>query len=203
MKGFGRLLGIVCLLASLSLSAQTLTMKNGWTATVTAQGQNYTTNSVLVSQSLAVNASWDSKLTANPDTLLKIWFLQGSTNLANTPLLLTNVKLATLAETQGYLYIQLTPAVISSQPAVDQANKFLASKTPTGQFCLTVKSVLVKSKRAVILSNGMIAVATGKIDLLPPNGKTGCVCGRGLAPADGSEFEIFEVQSRCDTAKKK
>jgi hypothetical protein len=203
MKGFGRLLGIVCLLVPFSLSAQTLTMKNGWTATVTAQGQNYTTNSVLVSQSLAVNASWDSKLTANPDTLLKIWFLQGSTNLANTPLLLTNVKLATLAETQGYLYIQLTPAVISSQPAVDEANKFLASKTPTGEFCLNVKSVLVKSKRAVILSNGMIAVATGKIDLLPPNGKSGCVCGRGLAPANGSEIEIFEVQSRCVTAKKK
>ena len=141
--------------------------------------------------------------------MLKIAFLQGTTYVGETPIVVTNVANAKLwvpnppNTNPQPPEVYLTPVKMDSQKDVAEANRFLATKVPTKDFCLTAKSGTYKGRRGIILANGLVLVATGKINLLPKEGEKGCVCGRGLAPAEGSDIEIFEVKSRCVVAAAK
>jgi hypothetical protein len=198
-----RLLWIVCVLAicAFPLGAQTtLTMIDGWNGpTVTAQAQNITTNSLLLSKQLNYNQSWDTTLPANGNTLIKIWFNDGTTSLAQTPLAVVNVKTAKLEDSGGYMILTLTP-VSGLGHKVDEANAFLNSKVPTKEFCLGGKVADYLGKRGFILANGMVVILTGNLSVVPDNGKAACLCGRGLAPGAAGDIELFEVKGRCDIA---
>jgi|GEM_PF-3693018 len=197
-----RLLWVVCVLAicALPLEAQTtLTMVNGWNgATVTAQAQDVSTNGLVVSSQLGYNQSWDTKQPANGNTLIKIWFNNGTTSLAQTPLAVVNVKTAKLEDSGGYMILTLTP-VSGLGHKVDEANAFLAAKVPTKEFCLAGKIADYLGKRGFILANGMVVILTGNLSVVPDNGKAACLCGRGLAPGASGDIELFEVKSRCDS----
>lgn len=200
-----RLTLVVCLLtlAVLPLGAQTLIMSNGWSQSVTAQAQNVTGGGPVQSQPLNQGNQWNTGMPANPDTDLKIAFLQGSNYLANTPFLVSDVVKATLVYNSTYNIVSvfLTPAPTGAKHEHDvtEANAFLAMKTPTKEFCLTV--LRLKNDR-LLLGNGLIVAAAGDLKLLPKEGASGCVCGRGLAPAPKTYVERFEVKARCEAPKK-
>ena len=203
-----RFLLVACFLfaCSLPLFAQpTMTMSNGWNQTVTGAAATTTQNNQVQTHTLAPNQSWDTGDPANGNTMLQIKFSNSSGNLANTPVYITNVVTAKLVynQTYGVLTVQLTPATGGGkhEHATAEANVFLAMKPPTRQFCLEVD--VLKGHKTLLLANGMVVAATGKVALLPPEGKSGCVCGKGLPPAKGSDMEQFEVEKRCDTPKKK
>lgn len=200
-------LGITC-----SLFAQTtLTMTDQSGSTVTGSAQDVSDNQLVVTSQINNNQTWDTKEPANGNTLIKIAFMSGTTALGGTPWMVTNVKNAKLyypnppVTNPPELTVYLTPATISfgTKHDVDEANHFLGSKLPTNEFCLTAKAMTFQGKRRVVLANGAVLIAAGKVDLLPKDGEHGCVCGRGLARTAGSEFEIFEITSRCATAPAK
>lgn len=193
----------VLVLATLPAAAQTLIMSNGWNQSVTAQAQNVTGGGPLQSQPLNQGGQWNTGMPANPDTDLKIAFVQGQTFLANTPFLVSDVVKATLVYNSTYniLSVALTPAPSGKKHGngVVEANAFLAMKTPTKEFCLEV--LRLKGDR-LRLDNGLIVAAAGDLKLLPKEGASACLCGRGLAPAPKTYLERFDVKARCEAPKK-
>jgi len=206
-----RFLLFVCLLAFFTfplLAQTTLTMTNGYTETVTAKATDVTTNSLVTSQSETPNYTWDTKFAANTGNLVQIEFDDASGHsLANTPFLVSDVANAKLYYNSQWLVmcVGLTPAPGTNQPKhdIDGANEFIAMKRPTKSYCMTVTAMTHGGHKFVRLANGAIVAVTGKLGFLPKDGKSGCVCGRGLGPDAGSKIGRFEVQNRCDTAKKK
>jgi len=200
--------GIVLAVITFWLFAQTtLTMTNGYTETVTAKATDVTTNSLVTSQSEAPNYTWDTKFAADSSNMIQIEFDDNTGHsLANTPFLVSNVANAKLYFNSQWLVmcVGLTPVagINYDKHEIDAANEFIAMKRPTKAYCMTVTPTTHGGHRMVKLANGAIVLASGKIGLLPKNGKSGCVCGRGLVPAAGSKIGRFEVQKRCDTPKK-
>jgi hypothetical protein len=98
----------------------------------------------------------------------------------------------------------MTPANTAGkhQHDVAEANLFFAAKPPTKQFCLNIE-VLKGNPKTILLANGLLLAATGDLALLPKEGKSACLCGKGEPPAAGSDMERFHIEKRCDTAKKK
>jgi hypothetical protein len=192
----------VLILCALPLAAQTsFSMNNAWTQTVTGQAQNVTSKGPQLSQQINANGTWSTGLPANANTLLNIAFLQGSTYLVNTPVQVSNVLVAKIfANAQNQLLLSLTPVnTRQMQHSIDEANVFLSQKLPTKEFCLqvtTLKGGLIQ------LANGLVIEATGKTSLLPKEGKSGCVCGRGLPALPGHNTFRFDVMSACDKTKK-
>ena len=105
--------------------------------------------------------------------------------------------------TYQVLVVQLSPATGEKkhEHEVGEANLFLAMKPPTKAFCLQVTTQ--KGGKTLLLANGLVVAAAGDRALLPKEGKSGCVCGIGLAPAPGSDMEQFEAQKRCEKPAKK
>jgi hypothetical protein len=204
-----RFLLLVCLLAffTFPLFAQTtLTMTNGYTETVTAKATDITTNSLVTSQSETPNYTWDTKFAANTGNMVQIEFDDASGHsLANTPFVVSDVANAKLYYNAQWMVmcVGLTPAPGTNQEKhdIDGANEFIAMKRPTKSYCLTVTAMNHHGHKVLRLANGAIVLATGKLGLLPKDGKSGCVCGRGLVPAAGSHMGRFEVQKRCETMK--
>lgn len=190
---------LVCLLVllALPLAAQTLTLQNSWTQTVTGQAQNVTTNSTQTMQSLNPNGSWNTNMPANGNTEEKIGFVQGSTYLANTPFIVVNVIKAQLVlNTQtNTISVHLYPATGGKKHEhdIEAANLFLAMKPPTKEVCLEVESL---KGGKVLLANGLVLTQAGDLKLFPKEGKSGCVCGRGLAAKTGG-MERFEAMRAC------
>jgi hypothetical protein len=206
-----RLPHFVCLLAffTFPLFAQTtLTMTNGYTETVTAKATDVTTNSLITSKSETPNYTWNTNFAANTGNMIQIEFDDSTGHpLANTPFLISDVANARLYFNSQWLVmcVGLTPApgINQGKHDIDGANEFVAMKRPTKPFCMTVTPLEHGGHRMVRLANGAVVMATGKLGLLPKNGKSGCVCGRGLVPEAGSKIGRFEVQNRCNTVAKK
>jgi hypothetical protein len=212
MRTHTRRLLLVCLfvLAALPLAAQsTLTIANGWTQTVTGQDQDVSSAGLVQSQSLAPKASFNTGIPANANTLAKVVFMQGSTALANTPIMVSDVMTATLVEStlagESALVVQLTPApTTGSKHDVDSANLLLASKLPTREFCLRVTGRTVHGKRVLRLDNGLVLIAAGRTALAPADGGASCLCGRAIPPSKTSAgFARFDIRAVCQTAKAK
>lgn len=200
-----RFVGLVCVLAlvALPLGAQTLSLSNAWSQTVTGQAQNITNNTPPQKQTLNPNGSWNTGMPASGDVEEKLAFMQGSTYLANTPITVSGVTMAQLVYNPTYnvLTVKLTPVASAkkNEHDIEEANAFLATKLPSKkEFCLEVMRLAHDRLR---LANGMIVAAAGDLKLLPKEGKSGCVCGRGLEPAHGSNMERFEVMQACVTKK--
>jgi len=205
-----RFLLLVCLLAFLAfplLAQTTLTMTNGYTETVTAKATDVTTNSLVTSQSESPNYTWDTKFAANTGNMIQIEFDDATGHsLANTPFTVSDVANAKLYFNSQWLVmcVGLTPAPGTGGPAkpdIDKANEFIAMKRPTKSYCMPVKVMEHAGHKMVRLANGAVVAATGKLGLLPKDGKWGCVCGRGLVPEKGAAMGRLEVQDRCDTKK--
>lgn len=182
-----------------SASAQTtLTIKNSTVTNTSAavyevspaegQTQLYT-----LKQDQAV----DTKLPADGNTIISLQMEQNGTSVANTPLLIVNVRLANLITGCNAAIppcLSLTPSV--GNLGAKEANLFLAERSATKEYCLSGTISTRNGARYFTLENGLIVRLMGDVSTVEAIAKT-CLCGVVGTPPEPLDTIAFEVRSAC------
>lgn len=193
------LLGAVALM--LPLFAQTtLTVENSTVTNTGAAVYEVSPNQTQTQlYTLFQDQAVDTKLPANGNTIISLQMQQNNANVANTPLLLVNVRLANLlnpcnTDSDAPPCLSLTPA--SPNPGVEEANRFLAARSTTQEFCLPGELSTRNGARYFTLANGLIVRLMGKLADVSESGRT-CLCGVMGTPPEPLDTIAFEVRGMC------
>lgn len=188
------------LLIPSAFAQNTLTLQNS-TSTVTSASVNETspTQGLIQLYTLNPSQSINTKIPADGNTIVNLKMQQNNADVANTPLLLVNVKLANLVSQCNAAIppcLNLTPSVVN--PGVSEANDFLAERSKTKEFCLPGELSVRNGARYFALANGLIVRLMGKLDKVPESGRS-CLCGVMGTPPEPLDTIAFDVHKACDT----
>ena len=146
----------------------------------------------------------NTKLPANGSTILSLQMQQKNVNVANTPLLIANVRVANLID-QCFAGVPpcltMTPATSPTAPGVKEANRFLAERSTTKEFCLPGVLSARSGNRYFALENGLIVRLMGALDKVPADGKT-CLCGVVATTPEPLDTIAFDVRGICPDGKR-
>ncbi|HET7437787.1 MAG TPA: hypothetical protein VFN10_23985 [Thermoanaerobaculia bacterium] len=140
----------------------------------------------------------NTKLPANGSTLISVQMQQQNVNVANTPLLITNVRLANLMSSCYQAIppcLVLTPA--AQAPGTDEANRFLAQRSTTEEYCLPGTVTTRDDARYFTLANGLVVRLMGNLEGIGAKGKE-CLCGVVATTPEPLNTIAFEVRKKCD-----
>ncbi|HEX8152723.1 MAG TPA: hypothetical protein VF698_06335 [Thermoanaerobaculia bacterium] len=199
------LVGLAAVLLAPVLFAQTtLTVKNSTVDSTSVSVSEVSPAGVTVLYTLLQDQAQNTGLPANGNTILGLQMQQKNLNVANTPLLITNVRLADLND-QCFAGIPpclaMTPASSAPAPGVKEANRFLAERSTTKEFCLPGVLSARKGNRYFALENGLIVRLIGALEKLPADGKT-CLCGVVATTPEPLDTIAFDVRGTCSDGKR-
>lgn len=181
--------------------AQTMTVTNSTTASTASTTFEVTPKvTTPVNKTIAANATIDTGLPTDANTLNSLELKQSNLDVAGTPLYLTGVLKVQLSSSCNAAVppcLVLTPASTSNPQAVKDANAFLAARSTTKEFCLSGVLSTRSSARWFTLANGLVVNLMGNLQRVPASGNA-CLCGVQATPPAPVNTISFAVHRFCD-----
>jgi hypothetical protein len=147
---------------------------------------------------LETDQTANTNLPADGNTLISVQFRQSNIDVAGTPVLIANVRLADLMNqcfSEAPVCLRLTPASQVTE-GVEEANDFLAERSTTKESCLN--GIVTKRSGATYftLANGLVTRLLGPLSNGQKAGKA-CLCGVAGTPPEPLDTIAFEVRKPC------